>query len=81
MVKEKRILRATHAHRSKLSFPRKGCVSVSNLAPTSKFVSMFCGPDGVLNGRKIYIGSSRTSLHLVFGCLSYQHCPIFHEVR
>jgi hypothetical protein len=35
-------------------------------ASTSKFVS-------VINGRKIYTGTGRTSLYPVFGGLRYQH--------
>jgi hypothetical protein len=34
---------------------------------------VFRGSNGVLGGHKIYTGSSRTSLHLVFGSSRYRH--------
>jgi hypothetical protein len=48
-------------------------VGVSNLAPTSKFIARVPGFRGVSGGRKIYTGSSRTSLLPAIDALRYRY--------
>jgi hypothetical protein len=48
-------------------------IGVSNQLRQVNLFMRVLGPDGVLNGHKIYTSSDRTSLHPVFSDLHYRH--------
>jgi hypothetical protein len=57
--------------RTRKALPSAATVGVSNQLRQVNLCVLAPGPDGVLNGRKIYTGLGRTSLHPVFGGLCY----------